>query len=65
MLKRVIKDFLAQNPDASEATIKAECVAKGYSEDRAGVILALIVSRGKIIKNGDEYSLRPNTPREE
>jgi len=60
IIRQIIKDFLTNNANSSEATILAECEAKGYgSPSRVSMLLAKMVTRGVIVKNGDSYSIAP------
>lgn len=59
-IRKIIKDFLTENPNSTEAAIVADCAAKnssGHASERASKALAQMTSRGKIVKTGNSYTL--------
>jgi hypothetical protein len=57
IVRKCIKDFLAANGESTTAAIVAGCAENGASEKRVERVLDRMSTRGKIVKNGDSYSL--------
>ncbi len=57
IVRKNIKDFLTANGESAKAAIVADCVANGAREQRVERALERMTTRGKLVKNGDDYNL--------
>ena len=56
-IRKVIKEFLTDNPNSSGADVVAACEAEGYKDTRAHAVLDRLERRGVIEKTGEDYSI--------
>jgi len=55
--RKYILEFLTDNPNSDISAIVADAVAKGAQQHAVLRVVERMQRRGKIVKNGDTYSL--------
>ena len=56
-IRKVIKEFLTDNPDSSGTSVVAACESEGYKSARIYTALIRMEARGIIVRTGDNYSI--------